>query len=157
MKMLKKIKLKIREILARKLQAPEIPFALERLARNGFRPGMIFDVGAYQGDFAKLCLKIWPSSKVSCFEAQEHKVRELKELASQNRSIQVFPVLLGAESGERVPLHEAETASSVFEEQTPQNFPVSYHPMETIDRLVTGGRSLRIFSKLTLKVTNSKF
>ena len=127
---------KIRKYLGRRLGIPEIPFALERLSSVGFEPKQIFDVGAYQGDFAQYCLRVWPSSNVACFEALEHKVNQLKDLASHNLSISVFPTLLGAEAHEKVPLHESETASSILLEQIPQNFPVKFYPMRTVDQIV---------------------
>ena len=130
------IKSKIREYLVRKLGVPDIPLALERLSHAGFQPTQIFDVGAYKGDFALSCLRIWPKAKVSCFEALEDKVNQLQQLASSNSTIQVFPGLLGAETRDKVPLHQAETASSVLVEQMPQNFPVSYHQMRTVDQIV---------------------
>lgn len=51
-------KQKIRAYLTRKLGVPEIPLAIERLANLNFNPTQIFDVGAYRGDFADLCLRI---------------------------------------------------------------------------------------------------
>jgi FkbM family methyltransferase len=138
------IKSKIREYLARRLGVPEIPVALGRLSHRGFQPNQIFDVGAHQGDFTQCCLRIWPNAKVSCFEALENRVTQLQHLASRNSAIQVFPGLLGAETLDKVPLHEAETASSVLVEQIPQNFPVTFHPMRTVDQIVQehfGGNS----------------
>jgi FkbM family methyltransferase len=126
----------IRKYLARKLRVPEIPFALERLRAVGFQPTQIFDVGAYQGEFAQCCLSVWPKAKVACFEAQEHKVTQLEQLASQQPAISVFAGLLGAEVREQVPLHLVETASSVLAEQIPQNFPVQFYPMRTVDQIV---------------------
>lgn len=130
------VKSKIRQYLERHLEVPEIPLALERLKRAGFQPIQIFDVGAYQGDFARCCLQIWPQSKVACFEPLEHKLVQLKKLAAGNPAIQVFPGLLGASNCERVPLNEAETASSVLVEQIPQNFPVKFYSMRTVDEIV---------------------
>lgn len=130
------IKSKIRGYLVRRLGVPEIPLTLERLSDVSFQPTQIFDVGAYQGDFAQSCLRIWPNAKVACFEALEHRVNQLQQLASCNLAMQVFPYLLGAENLEKVPLHQAETASSVLVEQIHQNFPVTFHPMRTVDQIV---------------------
>ncbi|MEH2348520.1 MAG: FkbM family methyltransferase [Nostoc sp.] len=127
---------KIRQYLSRKLQAPEITNALERLAKLGFKPTQIFDIGAYQGDFTNLCIKYFPKSRVACFEVLEHRVQQLRQLASQNSVIQVFPVLLGAESQEKVQFNEAETASSILIEQVQQNFMVKSYPMTTVDTIV---------------------
>ena len=130
------MKSKIRNYLARKLGVPQIPFALERLSANGFQPNLIFDVGAYQGDFAKSCIDIFPNSKIACFEALESKVNSLQEMASQTQFIQVFPVLLGAQVRDQVPLYQAETASSVLVEHIPQNFPVKLCQMQTVDQII---------------------
>lgn len=130
------IKFKVRQYLARKLNVPEISFALERLATCGFKPNLVFDVGAYRGDFAKTCLQIWSNTKVACFEALEPRVIQLQELSSKNPSVQVFPGLLGAALKENVPLHEAETASSVLKETIPQDFSVTLHTMRTVDHIV---------------------
>jgi len=127
---------KLRNYLARRLRLPEIPFALERLCAASFQPTQIFDVGAYQGEFAQSCLNIWPGAKVACFEALEHKVLQLKQLALCNSAIQIFPGLLGAEAQQQVPLYQAETASSVMVERISQNFPVTYHPMQTLDQII---------------------
>jgi len=127
---------KIRDYVARKSGAPRIPFALERLAGLGFQPRSIFDVGAYEGEFAKECLRIWPQTIVACFEPLHQKVEHLNRLSKLYPSIQVFAGLLGAQSQERVPLNESETASSVLVENIPQNFQVNYYPMRTVDQVV---------------------
>jgi FkbM family methyltransferase len=124
-----------RQYLARKLRVPEIPFALERLNQIGFKPNQIFDVGAYKGDFARYCIDIWPQAKVACFDVLQDKVQQLQKLASENSAVSVFPVLLGAEAREQVPLNLAETASSVLVEHI-SNFSVEYYPMRTIDQIV---------------------
>jgi FkbM family methyltransferase len=126
----------IRERLARRLQVPQIPFALERLAKVGFQPAQIFDVGAYEGEFAKCCLGIWSNAKVACFEPLEHKVIQLQQLASRNPARQVFPGLLGAKALDKIPFHESETGSSVLVDHSPQNFPVTFQPVRTVDQIV---------------------
>ena len=130
------VKNQIRKYLTKKFELPEIPLALERLANIGFQPKSIFDVGAYQGDFARSCFNIWHDTKICCFEALEEKVIQLNYLAKDNTNLQVYSVLVGAENKEKVALHEAETASSVLDERTYQNFPVKYYPMKTIDSIV---------------------
>jgi FkbM family methyltransferase len=126
----------IRQYLARKFKVPEIPVALNTLALLGFSPDTIFDVGAYQGDFAKCCCKIFSNAQVVCFEALEHKVQQLEKTFINNAKIRVLPTLLGAEIKEAVPLHNVETASSILLEHIPQNFPVTFHPMTTVDEIV---------------------
>jgi FkbM family methyltransferase len=127
---------RVHEYLARRLGVPRIPFALERLARLGFKPEAIFDVGAYRGEFAKDCLRVWPRARISCFEALEHRVEDLKRLSASNPSVRVFPGLLGAREQERVALNESETASSVLEENAAQDFQVNFYPMRTVDGVI---------------------
>jgi len=130
------IRQKIRQYLTKKLGVPEIPTSLERLSELGFKPTQVFDVGAYKGDFANLCLKYFPSARIACFEVLEHRVEQLNLLASTNSRVQIFPTLLGSEIQEQVKFNQAETASSVLIEKVPQNFPVKCYPMTTIDKLV---------------------
>ena len=129
-------KQKIIKYLRKKLGVPEIPLAIERLSGQGFKPTQIFDVGAYQGDFADLCVRHFPDSKIACFEVLEHRVKQLEILASKNPSIKVFPTLLGASNQENINFNQAETASSVLVESIPQNFPVKSYPMTTVDSIV---------------------
>jgi FkbM family methyltransferase len=123
---------------------PEIPTALHGLAARGFRPSLVFDVGAYRGDFARTALDTWPDATVACFEAQSARVLELERLAKERRGLRVFAGLLGAECRAPVALHEAETASSVLDEASGTAHPVVEHPMRTVDDVVArdfAGRS----------------
>jgi FkbM family methyltransferase len=109
---------------------------MERLSANKFVPKYIFDVGAYSGEFAKLCRKIWPLAKLTCFEVLPHRVAELRRWCDQDGNAIVIESLMGAKSDRAVPFHEMETASSVLEEHTPQAAPVRLYPMQTIDEIV---------------------
>jgi FkbM family methyltransferase len=146
------IKSLVRQYLARRFKVPEIPVSLNTLALLGFSPDIIFDVGAYQGDFAKCCCKIFPNAQVVCFEVLEHKVQQLEKTFINNAQIQVFPTLLGAETKEAVPLHNVETASSILLEHIPQNFPVTFHPMTTVDEIVANNFDARSPDLLKLDV-----
>lgn len=126
----------MRNYLARRFGAPEIKFALERLSALGFRPRQIFDVGAYQGEFALQCLQCWPDARIACFEPLEASVAQLRSLSSKHPSLEVFPGLLGGASREEVAFHEAESASSVLDERVIQKFPLSYQRMTTVDELM---------------------
>lgn len=131
-----RIKRAVRHRLARRLGVPEIPLALERLRTNEFTPEHIFDVGAYSGDFARLCRKVWPSAKLTCFEVLPHRVLELRSWCARDGMAVVIESLLGAEIKSAVPFHEMETASSVLEEHIPQVKPLRSYPMQTIDSIV---------------------
>lgn len=129
---------KVRRILARKLQVPEIPLSLERLQSQGFNPTLIFDVGAYRGDFARECLRVWPSVEIACFEPLPHRLPDLRELQQESaQKISVYPCLLGASDQSEVVFHQVETASSVLVERENRNHPTAIYPMKTIDMLIT--------------------
>jgi FkbM family methyltransferase len=133
---MRSVKDKARTYLSRRLGMPEIPNALERLARCGFNPARIFDVGAFRGDFARLCLQIWPDAQIFCFEPLPSRVKQLTDLASRFPAVQVIAGLVGAAANDRVAIHEMETASSVLEEHFEQGAAISFHPMRTIDQFV---------------------
>lgn len=142
----------LRQLLARRLQVPEIPVALERLAASGFQPRLVYDVGAYCGDFARCCLRIWPDSHIVCFEALEHRLRDLNELSRGEPRMTVIPGLLGATASTQVAFHENETASSVLEDQVIQQSPVKFRSMRTVDGVVQESREARAPCFLKLDV-----
>lgn len=135
--MLNKLRRFVRKQLAKRLHVPEIPISLERLKAQGFNPNFIFDVGAYRGDFARECLRIWPDTRIACFEPQRHKKDELEKLRriSKNK-VTVHPYLLGASIQKEMVLNEAETASSVLVEYENTILPKAVYPMKTIDSVV---------------------
>jgi FkbM family methyltransferase len=124
-----------RDWLARRLQVPRIDFALERLRASGFSPSKIFDVGAYEGDFAQTCLHIWPTSQLVCFEVQPEPLKRLRLNTNPNR-VKVFECLLGAETRPSVSLYMAETASSVLIENAAPQAQSAEFAMRTIDEVI---------------------
>ena len=79
--MLSKARAMLRRALIKRLNAPDMPMALERLAVQRFSPDLIFDVGANRGDFAQLALAVWPSARVACFEPLRHATAQIAQLA----------------------------------------------------------------------------
>ena len=126
----------LRGLLARRLRLPEIPVALKRLDRQGFNPELIFDVGAYRGDFARLCRTIWPAARVACFEPQKSILPELRQYALNTPHTEVFEHLLGAEENPRVTLYEAATASSVLLENHGPTHPTATYGMRTLESVI---------------------
>lgn len=147
-----KVRRTVRNRLARRLGVPEILPALERLRANGFVPEQIFDVGAYCGEFARLCRNVWPRAGLTCFEVLPHRVQELRNWCTQDGNAIVIESLLGAEIKSAVPFHEMETASSVFEEHIPQVEPVNSYPMQTIDAVLRTHIGLKAPAFLKLDV-----
>lgn len=115
---------------------PEVSF--HRLKKLGFSPQIIFDVGAYQGDFAELCLKIWPSSKVTMFEALPDKIALLEEKFSRNENVEIVEGIIGEENKENVNYFSDETASSVLmSEEVLTKKKVVQQKMTRLDTFIT--------------------
>jgi len=134
--MLARLKEIVRHRVTRHFGVPEIPLALERLRNNNFSPTHIFDVGAYSGQFAKLCRNVWPNAKLTCFEVLPDRVKELRAWSTNDGNSEIVECLLGAQVRSAVAFHEMETASSVLEEHIPQSAPIRFYPMKTIDEVV---------------------
>jgi FkbM family methyltransferase len=113
-------------------------------------------VGAHSGEFARLCRRIWPGAKLTCFEVLPHRVAELKAWSATDGNVDIIPYLLGAETRNAVPFHEMETASSVLGEHRPPGVPVRSHPMTTIDEVV-GDLKLQAPTFLKLDVQGYEF
>lgn len=101
-------------ILGRRLHVPDIPVSLAGLAGRGFVPSLVFDVGAYRGDFAREVLDIWPSSRVACFEPLDKAADRIEKMRASHPGIALHRGLLGAEFSQEVAFNMAETASSVL-------------------------------------------
>ncbi len=108
--------------------------ALEALRGQGVQIRHVFDVGAYQGDFAALCLRLWPQARVTCFEPLPHMRARLRALEANPR-VTVHPCLLGAVADPAVRLHARETASSVLPEHH-EDIPTIACAQTTVERVV---------------------
>lgn len=100
-----------RMIEQNKVPDPEV--SLKRLQQLGFTPKVIYDVGAYHGEFTAMCASIWPASKIHLFEALPFKIPALKERFT-SQSITINECVVGEEEGAEVAFYADETASSVL-------------------------------------------
>lgn len=125
----------VRRWLALRLHLPETPPALARLRAHGFAPECVFDVGAYQGDFARECLKVWPGTTVVCFEPQPQMQEALRRVQTKQTDVRLHQVILGATVQPDVALYCSDTASSVLKEHHTRH-PEIRCPQTTIDAVV---------------------
>ncbi|MEP7324272.1 MAG: FkbM family methyltransferase, partial [Saprospiraceae bacterium] len=110
--------------------------SLNRLKQLGFNPKTVFDVGAYEGEFADTCLDIWPHSNIYCFEVLEEKVKLLKE-KFKNKNVVIQEGIVGDENKEEVKYFSDETASSVlFSEETDTRKKILNKKMFTLESLI---------------------
>ncbi len=73
---------------------------ISSLKRQAIVPKTILDVGANVGQFAVACAKIFPGVAVHSFEPLPDCVERLKRNVASLDDVHVYPLALGAESGE---------------------------------------------------------
>jgi FkbM family methyltransferase len=134
--MLSGIRSRLRRALVQRLNAPDMTLALERLAGLGFSPGLIFDVGAFRGDFARMALAIWPSARIACFEPLPHGVKQIEAVKARLPAIDIHHALVGATEKAAVEMHMAQSSSSLLRDAYNDQFPVQSFPQTTVDRTV---------------------
>jgi FkbM family methyltransferase len=129
----------LKERIKGRLGVPSIERSLAGLSERGFRPEVVFDVGAYQGDFATFCRGLFgPSPKVFCFEPLASAIARLQAL-EEHGDITLIPGLVGGVDLDSVQLHEMETASSVLPEHHANRAAVGHYPMRKLDTLIESG------------------
>jgi FkbM family methyltransferase len=69
------------------------------LKRQGVVPRTVIDVGANVGQFAVACAKMFPEASVHSFEPLPECVSRLRKHAAKLDAIRVYPMALGARSG----------------------------------------------------------
>ena len=105
------------ELATKYLHAPDMRLGLEFLATRGFAPETILDIGAFEGNWAKMAMAVWPAAKLVLVEANPAKVTLLQS-DRDLRDATVIQTLLGPKEA-LVPFHIMESGSSVFEENSP--------------------------------------
>jgi FkbM family methyltransferase len=118
------------------LGALEIQWSLMQLRRFGFSPENIMDVGAFQGEWARACLKAYPQAHITCIEPQEEAQRKLRILGKKYPNLKIIQTLLGSQVSHDVPFEERGPGSSVL---LPPSRNSSERPMTTIDQLIFEG------------------
>jgi FkbM family methyltransferase len=131
--MISKIRKMLRRVLVKRLNAPDIPMALERLAEQGVAPELIFDVGAFRGEFATSALAAWPSARVACFEPLRHATEQIVKLQRDFPGIDLYRTLVGASEKADVELHMAESSTSLLRDVDTDKYPVEIFAQTTVD------------------------
>lgn len=81
----------------------DLRWSLEQLKRFGFSPTNVLDVGAFQGDWARTCLSVYPHARITFVEPQDSQQQTLANLVSQTKNIRFIQVLLGRTDRSSVP------------------------------------------------------
>lgn len=126
----------IKERVKERLHVPTLNGSLKNLIKLGYRPSVIYDIGAYSGEWTKAVRKLFPHANIVMFEAQNSKEDLLKTLASQDKKISYCLALLGASENEAIVFNEYETASSVLTEHHDTGARTVTKQMQTLDALM---------------------
>lgn len=102
--------------LKNKLGVPSLKQGLVHLQRLGYRPRSAVDVGAYQGEWTRTFLSVFPGTPVMMVEPQLSKEKWLQSVCAEHRTVQYEMALLGPAEGALFHFSEDETASHVQRE-----------------------------------------
>jgi FkbM family methyltransferase len=130
--LLKAIPPDLKRRLSVHMGVPDIRWSLKQLRRFGFVPNSIMDVGAFRGDWTKVCIEIFPEARITCIEPQDGLQARLQELARRHPNIRIIQTLLGRSVNESVPFIEQGPGSSVLLTSAPGTI----KKMTTIDKLI---------------------
>jgi FkbM family methyltransferase len=114
----------------------DVKWSLEQMKRFGFSPLRILDVGAFQGDWARMCSRVFPEAHITCIEPQDSQQESLGKLVWEGKKIKIIQALLGRTENHAVPFNEIGSGSSVFHENQEKS---KSKPMRTIDALIKCG------------------
>ena len=150
--MIGKVRARLRQALLKRVNAPDIPMSLQRLAHLGFTPELVFDVGAFRGEFAALALDTWPLARVACFEPLRHGGERIEALRARLPNIALFRTLVGATEKAGVEMRVANSSSSLLRDAENESYPVEIFPQTTIDAAVRDSYAGRAPDLLKLDV-----
>jgi FkbM family methyltransferase len=77
----------------------DMQFRLAVLARNGFDPGVIYDIGAAYGEWSMMAAKLWPRAKLVAFEPNAREREALEETKRQLPQFDFRLCFLGSTRG----------------------------------------------------------
>lgn len=110
--------------------------SIENLARNGFEPRTVVDVGAFVGEWSENAYRVFPSARFLMVEANPEKASRLEQVASRlGSAVSYRSILLGSAPREAVDFFQMETGSSVLEEATGFARTRLTLPMRTLDQI----------------------
>ena len=124
-----------------------------RLAKQGFQPKGIIDIGASKGDWTRQVAAIFPGVPVLMVEAQTEMKMLLDSVRADIPAASSAICLLGKDEGAEVVFNVMETGSSIYSERS--NVPRTQRTitMKTLDQLIREHPKLKapLFVKLDVQ------
>jgi FkbM family methyltransferase len=132
-----------------RLGVPSLHWSLQNLKQLGYYPRFAIDVGAYEGNWTKEFIEVFPKSIVLMIEAQQGKIKKLEEVCCINSNASYHIALLSDKDGKVTYFHENETASHVTDLKLENTVTVITEALDTI--LVQKAYSFPDFLKLDVQ------
>jgi hypothetical protein len=63
----------VKDRLIRHYSIPDVDWSLRNARDNGFSPNVVIDVGAYEGEWARMVHQIFPAAQILAVEPQREK------------------------------------------------------------------------------------
>lgn len=131
---LKTLPEELRRRLSAHLGVPDVHWSLMQLRTFGFSPKHVLDVGAFKGDWTRICLDVYPEAFITCIEPQDLPHIELKKIAEEHQNIRIIQTLLGRSIRDSVQFEDIGPGSSVLIDSSKNK-----RKMTTIDALIEDG------------------
>lgn len=114
---------------------------IQRLAKLGYQPTNVLDIGAYNGSWAQEFKRAFPKARMHCFEAQDKMEPILTALTNRHPDIGYTKALLGDDSSKTVEFHvldtkHGSTGSSIYKETTGFESTIVTMPIQTVDEIL---------------------
>lgn len=125
--------------------------AYRRLLANGFKPDAIIDVGAYEGNWTRLAIKVFGELPSLMVEAQPGKARVLEQTCASLPLARYVSAVLSGKAGETVKFYEMETGSSFLAEQSNAPRSETLLTTQTLDEVAEGLPGSSLFLKIDVQ------
>ena len=99
------------------LGVPSFHWSLQNLKKKNFNPSFILDIGAYEGNWTKDVLEVFPTAKILMIEAQKNKEAFLAGIKKMHPNTDYAISLLSSQDGLKKIFRENETASQIIDIQ----------------------------------------
>lgn len=114
---------------------PEMEWSLNNLKLSGFRPQQVIDVGAYVGDWTRMCKRVFPQAAVLLIEAQSEKKYFLQKVCRDYSDCRYIIALVGAEEKKNIPFFLSDARSRLLQYCSEQVENYQELPQFTLDNL----------------------
>ena len=91
-------------------------WSLNNLKKLGYQPDVIFDVGAFSGDWTLRAMELFNDAQFYMLEPQPEKQAKLSTLERKFKKVTYIPTIAGALDDEEVEFVIQKTGSSVYEQ-----------------------------------------